>query len=275
MNRMNTNDPRDLGTGQPYTDDALNAGTDLGALPEGTPVYGVNGDKLGSVSEHGVQDNFLVIHHGLLRDDVYLPLNAIQRSDPNGVYTTLTKDDLNSLSMNRSPSQGQLDRTSGDLMTDTAVPNTTRMDTTRADTADSGADRPRGRDTIDVPVREEELRARKQREQQGEVHIHKDVVEEQQALNVPVTHEEVRVERTPVDRRADVPADQWQDKDIDVPVMGEQVDVRKRARVADELHVHKQPVTEEKQVTDTVRKERVNVDGADDQALDQNPPPQR
>lgn len=261
MDRMNPNDPRNLDTGRPYTDDALNAGTGLGALPDGTPVYGVNGDKLGTVSEHGVQDNYLVIHHGLLRDDVYLPLNTIQRSDPNGVYTTLTKDDLSSLSMNQPPSQDRMAGTSGDLMSDTAVPHTTRTD--RTDT--------RG-DTIDVPVREEELHARKQREQQGNVHIHKDVVEEQQAINVPVTHEEVRVERTPVDRRADVSPDQWQDKDIDVPVMGEQVDVRKQARVADELHVHKQPVTEEKQITDTVRKERVNVEGVDDQALDQNPP---
>jgi uncharacterized protein (TIGR02271 family) len=272
MDRMNTSDPRDLDTGRPYTDDALNAGTGLGALPEGTPVFGVNGDKLGTVSEHGVQDNCLVIHHGLLRDDLYLPLDTIQRSDPNGVYTSLTKDDLNSLSTNRPPSQDQMAGASGDLMTDTAVPNTARTDTTRADTADYGSDRMRGRDTIDVPVREEELRARKQREQQGNVRVHKDVVEEQQAINVPVTHEEVRVERTPVDRRADVSPDQWQDKDIDVPVMGEQVDVQKQARVADELHIHKQPVTEEKQVTDTVRKERVNVEGVDDQAVDQNPP---
>jgi len=258
MDRMNPNDPRGLDTGQPYTDDALNAGAGLGALPEGTPVYGVNGDKLGTVSEHGVQDNSLVIHHGLMRDDVYLPLDTIQRSDANGVYTSLTKDDLSGLSMNHPPSQGQMDRTARTGATD--------YDTTRTGRTDT-----RG-DTIDVPVREEELRARKQREQQGNVRIHKDVVEEQQALNVPVTHEEVRVERTPVDRRADVSPDQWQDKDIDVPVMGEQVDVRKQARVADELHIHKQPVTEEKQVSDTVRKERVNVEGVDDQAIDQNPP---
>lgn len=271
MDRMDPNDSRDLDTGRPYTDDALNAGTGLGALPEGTPIYGVNGDKLGTVSEHGVQDNCLVIHHGLLRDDVYVPLNAIQRSDANGVYTNLTKDDLNSLSTNRPPSQDRMAGTSGDLMSDTAVPNTGRTGTTDYDTARTGQADMHG-DTIDVPVREEELRARKQREQQGNVRVHKDVVEEQQAINVPVTHEEVRVERTPVDRRADVPSDQWQDKDIDVPVMGEQVDVQKQARVADELHVHKQPVTEEKQVTDTVRKERVNVEGVDDQALDQNPP---
>lgn len=54
-----------------------------------------------------------------------------------------------------------------------------------------------------------------QRERQGNVRVHKDVVEERQAINVPVTREKVRSERTPVDRGADVPPDQWQDQDIE------------------------------------------------------------
>jgi stress response protein YsnF len=48
-------------------------------------------------------------------------------------------------------------------------------------------------------------------------------------------------------------------------VMGEQVYTEKRTNVRDELHLHKRPVTDTEQVFDTVRKERVNVEGVDEQ----------
>ena len=45
----------------------------------------------------------------------------------------------------------------------------------------------------------------------------------------------------------------------------EQVTAEKRAKVNEEMHLHKRAVTENQQVSDTVRKERVNVDGVDEQ----------
>jgi stress response protein YsnF len=62
----------------------------------------------------------------------------------------------------------------------------------------------------------------------------------------------------------DVGSDAFTEKDIDVPVMGEELVAGKRAVVKDEVRVYKEPITEERQVSDTVRKERVTVDGADD-----------
>jgi Domain of unknown function (DUF2382)/Heat induced stress protein YflT len=56
-----------------------------------------------------------------------------------------------------------------------------------------------------VQLREEELQARKTPVETGEVRLGKDVVEERKSVEVPVTREEVYVERRPVDRPADRP----------------------------------------------------------------------
>ncbi|HEX6122123.1 MAG TPA: hypothetical protein VFY89_03130 [Ktedonobacterales bacterium] len=64
---------------------------------EGAPVYDINGEKVGDVSEHLVQQGRLVIHRGLLNKDVYLPLNTITRNDPTGVYLNIAKDDVKAL----------------------------------------------------------------------------------------------------------------------------------------------------------------------------------
>ena len=70
---------------------------------EGAPVYDINGAKVGTVSEHGVQRGHLVIHHGLLRDDIYIPLDMIQGSDANGVALNMTKQEVDMLPVNRPP----------------------------------------------------------------------------------------------------------------------------------------------------------------------------
>lgn len=108
-------------------------------------------------------------------------------------------------------------------------------------------------------LREEQLQADKERVQAGEVRLHKDVVEEQRTLNVPVTHEEVYVERR------DVPAGQMdagtigEGEVVRVPVSEEQVNVSKNTVVTGEVGIGKRAVTENQQVTDTVRREEAHL----------------
>jgi len=119
---------------------------------------------------------------------------------------------------------------------------------------------------VTIPVREEDLVAEKRRQEQGRVHVHKDVIEEQETVNVPVQHEEVRVERVPFSGTADTTAtdDAFVERDIDMPLMGEDVVVGKRVEGVEEVRIRKDTVTENRQVSDTVRKERVVVDGVED-----------
>ncbi|HYF96105.1 MAG TPA: YsnF/AvaK domain-containing protein [Symbiobacteriaceae bacterium] len=111
-------------------------------------------------------------------------------------------------------------------------------------------------------LREEELDVSKHRERTGEVAVHKEIIEETQTVNVPVAHEEVVVERRALEAR---PSDEpiGEEETIRIPVSEERVDVDKRTLVTGEVALHKRVVEETEEVTDTVRKERaeVEVDG--------------
>ncbi len=111
-----------------------------------------------------------------------------------------------------------------------------------------------------VQLREEELQARKQTVQTGEVSVGKEVVSEQRTLEVPVTREEVFVERQPVEHRpSDRPIDE-RTETIAVPVREEQVTAEKRAVVYEEVELGKQQVQETQQVSGTVRREEARIE---------------
>jgi len=110
-----------------------------------------------------------------------------------------------------------------------------------------------------VQLREEELRVRKQPVQTGQVTVGKDVVEEKRTMDVPVTREEVTVERRPVERRpSDQPIDETS-RTVKVPVSEERVEVEKRPVVYEEVGVNKRQVTETRSVSDTVRREEARI----------------
>jgi uncharacterized protein (TIGR02271 family) len=108
-------------------------------------------------------------------------------------------------------------------------------------------------------LRAEQLNVNKERVQAGEVRLRKDVVEEQQTVNVPVTHEEVYIERRPVTDASVDNTPIGEGETIRVPVTEEQVNVTKNTVVTGEVAVGKREVQETQQVTDTVRHEEARV----------------
>lgn len=128
--------------------------------------------------------------------------------------------------------------------------------------ADVNTNRTRSADeTLRVPVIEEELHVDKHAQQAGEVAVSKHVVQEQVNVPVQVTHEEVTINRVPVDRAVGA-SDQIVDAGdvIRVPLTQEVVTVDKEARVVEEIEIRKHAVTEQENVSDTVRREVVDVD---------------
>jgi uncharacterized protein (TIGR02271 family) len=207
-------------------------------ITRGWAVYDVNNDKLGEVADTG--ENYLLVQKGLLFiKDVYVPTSAIRETDDvnREVYLNVAKDTIDSLGWDAPPT---LDRgTIGD------------------------EDRER------MTLHEEELQAEKRREQAGEVKVNKRVVSDERELDVPVTHDEVEVKRTRVDREA-APGDAAfvdEGDTLRVPVTAETVDVTKRPRVVEEIEVSKRPVTEKRTVRDTVRREEADVDEEGDIAV--------
>jgi len=110
-----------------------------------------------------------------------------------------------------------------------------------------------------VKVHEERLHAHKTPVQTGEVHVRKEVTTEQQTLNVPVTREEVVIERHPASGHASA-SEIRSGEEIRIPVKEERVNVSKDTVVKEEVSVGKRTVTENEPVTGTVRKEEVHVE---------------
>ena len=110
-----------------------------------------------------------------------------------------------------------------------------------------------------LELRAEELEARKTSVETGQVSVAKEVVEHERTLDVPVTREEVYVERRPVDRVSDTPID-GAERTIEVPIREERVELEKRPVVYEEVQVGKQQVHGTQQVSDTVQHEEARIE---------------
>lgn len=111
-----------------------------------------------------------------------------------------------------------------------------------------------------IQAREEQLRAEKEAVETGEVRVHKDVETERRTMEVPVSREEVVVERHPVEGHG-VPAGEIKEgEEIRVPVSEEQVHVEKQPVVTEEVTVGKRETQDTKMVSGTVRKEDIDVE---------------
>ena len=116
-----------------------------------------------------------------------------------------------------------------------------------------------------VQLREEQLSARTQPVQAGEVVIRKEVITETKSIDVPVTREEVVIERHAVTggtATAGSINDMGATEVIRVPVMEEEVIVDKRPVVTEEVSIGKRQVVETQHVTDTVRREEARIENA-------------
>jgi uncharacterized protein (TIGR02271 family) len=110
-----------------------------------------------------------------------------------------------------------------------------------------------------LELREEELRATKRPVEAGEVRVRKDVVAEERTMDVPVTHEEVVVERHPASGRP-ASGDVKEGEQIRIPVTEEEVRVEKTPVVKEEITVGKRKVQESETVRDTVRREEARIE---------------
>jgi len=234
---------------------------DRTSIQAGSEVYGSDNEHIGTVDE--AFDSYLLIQKGLFfPKDIYVPFSAITQADADRVVLNVTKDQIDSMGWNEPPS-GTSSGAATDWSGSTAASTRTSQD-------DLGTERDR------LELHEEELEARKTARKTGEVEVSKRVVEEEQAFDVPVAREEVRVRRVPADRDAEPGSTSFSDEGdtIRVPVMEEEVDVTKRPVVREEIEVEKVVHQDTKRVADTVRREEADVHGdvetldADDEGVD-------
>ncbi|MFB6724353.1 YsnF/AvaK domain-containing protein [Kribbella sp. NPDC056345] len=110
---------------------------------------------------------------------------------------------------------------------------------------------------------EERLHAGTETVETGRVSLHKHVVTEEQQVTVPVSHEEVHVVREPVADGEARPGDLG-DEDREVVLHEERPVVGKETVAVERVGLETETVRGEENVTETVRKEQIDVEGLDD-----------
>jgi uncharacterized protein (TIGR02271 family) len=258
-------------------------------LTDGMDVYDANDDKIGTVDE--VYDTrgsggaavgsgssasgggYLRVPTGFLGlgREHHIPFSAIRSVEGDRIYLRVGKDELDNLGYDQAPIAAADTTTTG--------PTTTTTRETDVARPASGVARPAGEVVDDtertraaradderrrLQLREEELIPRKRSVQTGEVRVQTDVVSEQRTVEVPVTREEVYVERHAVDRRPSDRPISDRGETIEVPVSEEEVTVEKRAVVYEEVDVGKRSVQETESVDATVRREELRVEDQGD-----------
>src|SRR5215218_3439610 len=132
-----------------------------------------------------------------------------------------------------------------------------------AELADRGAygDYYGDEDELRVQRIEEELRAGTREREAGALRVRKRVRTDREQLRVPTRHEEVSVERVPVEGR-EAPEAEIGEAEISMPVTEEEVVVEKRPEVKEEIRIRKDVVHDEELVEEDVRREEVDIEDA-------------
>jgi uncharacterized protein (TIGR02271 family) len=277
-------------------------GTDTLDRVIGRDVYDDTGSKIGSASEVYLDDQtgepeWVTVRTGLFgTKESFVPIRDADLTD-DGVRVHVSKDKVKDAPKidtdgHLSPQEEEeLYRYYG-LGGGTWTGTETRTDTTTTGPA-GGIDRDRDRDGVydDVETRtvghdtsgpttddamtrsEERLDVGTQRAEVGRARLRKFVVTENVTQTVPVSREEVRLEREPITdanigNAMDGPA--ISEEEHEVVLHAEQPVVAKEAVPVERVRLDKETVTDHETVSDEVRKEQIEMEGAEGTRLDRD-----
>ena len=259
----------------------------------GRTLVDSNGEKVGTIddvytdAERG-QPEWALVHTGLLGANKRLvPLRG---ASPNAGDVRVTVDKQAIQDSPGVEADQELDETQERRLFEhyglayTSEGSTTEQSVPHAGIADGGRDAgdyagergdaaadPVGREasgptTDDAMTRsEEELRVGTRQRETGRVRLRKYVVTEHVQQTVPVRREEVRIEREPitdanVDQAGAGPA--ISDEYHEVVLHEEELVVEKRVVPKERVRLDKETITDEKRISEEVRKEQIDVDDA-------------
>jgi uncharacterized protein (TIGR02271 family) len=117
---------------------------------------------------------------------------------------------------------------------------------------------------IVIPIIDEQLQVHTEWVETGRVRVSKQVHEETQTIDVPVTHEVVDVERVAINRVIDeVPLSRQEGDTLILPVVREEVVTSIRLVLVEEVRITRRQEQAVDQQTITIRHETISVDRSD------------
>ncbi|MFL6315286.1 MAG: YsnF/AvaK domain-containing protein, partial [Nitrososphaeraceae archaeon] len=195
---------------------------------------GSGDEDLGEVQEAG-QDYVLVQRGMINKEKFYIPKDQVESYDGSVLRFRISEDDAKSRFLRDSPPPSS-----------------------SSSSANEGLTAARKAEETTVPLTEERLDASK-RESTREATITKEPITETKTVEVPVTHEEISVERRPATGSTTAEKPVQSRTETKVPLKQEEVQVTRQPYVKEEVSVKKKPVTETRRVSDKVTSEKVKV----------------
>jgi uncharacterized protein (TIGR02271 family) len=196
---------------------------------------GINDEDLGEVKEVG--DTYVLVQKGLInKEKFYVPRNEVESYDGNILRFKLSEEEIKSKYSGDSP-----------------LALNTDIEKDYEEEAESESTR--------VPLVEERLDISKRDVTYKEATLTKEPVTETKTIEVPLTHEELIVERRSASESttstSDLKPPVTSKQEIKIPLKKEEVEVKKEPYVKEEIVLKKRRITETKTITEEVKSERL------------------
>ena len=112
-----------------------------------------------------------------------------------------------------------------------------------------------------IPLVEERVSVSKREVETGRLRIQISVEEREDTVPIELSHDEVEIERVPVNRPvSQLPSVRLEGSTTVIPVVEEVVVVEKRLVLVEEIHVRRRPTIESRQIPVMLKSERVQID---------------
>jgi uncharacterized protein (TIGR02271 family) len=208
-----------------------------------------------------VDSEYVLTQKGIIDKEFFsFPLNLVQDYDGNRVLFKVTEEEARNSYMQTQNIDGA---NSSEIETD---------NTTNGDANESLSNIKEEEKELVIPLMAEDLVVTK-KETQDEITITKEPIRETKAQQVQLMHEEIEIERRPVDNLSNSSIDDTSlSKDIrpvesktqiKIPLKREEVEVTKKPYVKEEVVIKKKTVTDKKEITDEVTSEELDTSNID------------
>jgi uncharacterized protein (TIGR02271 family) len=199
-------------------------------------VRGTNDEDFGEVQD--IQGNYVLVQKGIInKEKFYIPKDQAESYDGDVLRFRISQEDLNQF-QHEPPSIWDSDST---------------QDTTTYE-RDTNEER--------IPLSEERLDVSKE-SQEDQATITKKPVTETKTVEVPLTREEVSIERRPASGQTEAQSPIQSEEEITIPLKREEAQVSKKPYVKEEAVIKKKAFRDTKEITEDVTSEELDTSNVD------------
>jgi uncharacterized protein (TIGR02271 family) len=197
---------------------------------------GNNDEDFGEVQD--IQGNYVLVQRGIIdKEKFYIPKDQAESYDGDVLRFRISQEDLDQY-QHEPPSIWD---------SNSAQESTYERDTTEEER---------------IPLSEERLDVSK-KSQENQARVTKKPVTESKTVEVPLTREEVSIERRPASGQTEAQSPIQSEEEITIPLKREEAQVSKKPYVKEEAVIKKKAYTDTKEITEDVTSEELDTSNVD------------